>query len=162
MRHTFWNSKYQRPSCWWYSISGCKQGLARNHLAFWTCPWHLLSAFCNTKFRSRKKSKEVSEMTQRRAASHTVAYLWKPVKPQWQTVWYAAIRGGGGVRWEGLLVAACKAERQRVRRRWAALEQQQQMGLHVCLHRVESQGGRFKSFLYMLLITTNPPIQGEI
>ncbi|KAI4543475.1 hypothetical protein MG293_006269, partial [Ovis ammon polii] len=31
-------------------------------------------------------------MTQRRAASHTVAYLWKPVKPQWQTVWYAAIR----------------------------------------------------------------------
>lgn len=35
-------------------------------------------------------------MTQRRAASHTVAYLWKPVKPQWQTVWYAAIRGGGG------------------------------------------------------------------
>ena len=30
------------------------------------------------------------------------------------------------------------------------------------LHRVESQGGRFKSFLYMLLITTNPSIQGEI
>lgn len=35
-------------------------------------------------------------MTHWRAVSHTVAYMWKPVKPRWQTVWYAAIRSGGG------------------------------------------------------------------
>lgn len=35
-------------------------------------------------------------MTHWSAASHSVAYLWKPVKPRWQTVWYAAIRSGGG------------------------------------------------------------------
>lgn len=70
--------------------------LASNRLAFWTCLWHLLSAFRNTKFWSSKKSKEVSEMTHWSAVSHTVAYMWKPVKPRWQTVWYAAIRSGGG------------------------------------------------------------------
>lgn len=35
-------------------------------------------------------------MTQGSTASHTVAYLWKPVKPQWQTVWNAGLRSGEG------------------------------------------------------------------
>jgi hypothetical protein len=45
---------------------------------------------------------------------HAVAYLWKAGKPQWQTVWYAAIRSGGGSWWEDWgWEAACESKRQR-------------------------------------------------
>lgn len=129
---------------------GSEECLASNRLAFWTYPWHLLSAFRNTEFWSSKKSKEVSEMTHWSTVSHTVAYLWKPVKPRWQTVWYAAISSGGG----GLAKAVCKSERQRTRRRWAVLGQpagrQQWMGLCVPV-----QGGKQRWTFPVIFIHTD-------
>lgn len=95
-------------------------------------------------------------MTHGSAAFHTVAYLWKPVKPRWQTVWYAAIRSGGG----GWAKAACKPAGPSARRRWAAGRTgSKRTGLHEP-EQGASKHGRFQSFLCVLTITTNLQIQG--
>lgn len=106
-------------------------------------------------------------MTQCRAASCAVAYLRKPEKPRGQTVWYAAIRGGGGA-WRGgaqpRLPASLRGPAlgggEQLRSGPAGPGGNNRRG-RLCLHRVEGEDGGFQSFLYMVIITTDLQMQGD-
>lgn len=93
---------------------------------------------------------------------HTVAYLWKAGKPRWQTVWYVAIKSGGGGCWEGLAETICEAGG----RAWkgvssfAAAEPARKAATDGWPGVVPAQGG--KRLVYKLSTATNPQIQGKI